>query len=133
MAPWILKKLNATVLPEILAPVLFFTLIATLLAVLVDQTDAKVAVNPIALSILTTMLSFAISLRTSSALERYGEGRKAWTQLTRISRDFSTLVWLHTPPTTLTADELRDMPPEKEEEERCRALLEKRTIIGLIQ
>lgn len=79
------------------------------------------------------MLSFAISLRTSSAVERYGEGRKAWTLLTRCSRDFSALIWLHTPPTTLTVDELKKMSPEKDEEERCKALIEKRTMINLVQ
>lgn len=85
--------------------------------------------------LIVTRLSFAISLRTSSAVERFGEGRRAWSILTRASRDFATLIWLHTPPTTLTVAELAAVQEDKAEMERAElmGLLEKRTMINLIQ
>ncbi|ORY87442.1 Bestrophin, RFP-TM, chloride channel-domain-containing protein [Leucosporidium creatinivorum] len=132
---WIIKRLNQTVLPEVLAPVLAFTCISVAVTVAAQQTSWNPAVNTIMLSVLTTMLSFAISLRTSSAVERFGEGRKAWSTLTRSSRDFAMLVWLHTPPTTLTTAELASIGSDEAalEVEKLKGLLEKRTIINLIQ
>jgi hypothetical protein len=60
-------------------------------------------------------------------------GRKAWSAITLGSRNLAFLVWLHIPNTTLDADALANLKPEDEETENVRGLIEKRTIINLIQ
>lgn len=107
------------------------------------------------LGILSTMLSFALSLRSSSALERWNSGkhplwsvlslallncysrrlstgRQAWTGLNVGSRNLAMLIWLHYPSTTLTAPEVAELQPgsEQMEVEQMKAMIEKRTMIG---
>jgi hypothetical protein len=111
-APYLFRKLESTVLPEILLPVIFFTAVAVVVCVVCEQTGYAMEVSTVMLSVvstylslapgisdlhlpclnlvllnpaltltfrsltqLTTMLSFAISLRTTSAVERFGEGK----------------------------------------------------------
>ncbi|KAI5480222.1 Bestrophin/UPF0187 protein [Pseudohyphozyma bogoriensis] len=85
------------------------------------------------LTVLGTMLSFAVTLRTSSANDRYNEGRKAWSSITLASRTFAFNVWMHLPPTTLTVAQLAALPADQLEYENAKALIEKRTIINLVQ
>lgn len=82
------------------------------------------------LSILSTMLSFVISLRTSSALERWNAGRMAWTQLSTGSRNLASLIWIHVGPYTLSLKDQSGLVPgsPEEEVEKVKALIEKRTM-----
>ena len=52
------------------------------------------------------MVGLSLSFRTSTAYERYNEGRKYWAQLTLVSQNLSRLVWIHT-------DERHDKDPEQ--------------------
>lgn len=40
-------------------------------------------------------MGLALSFRSSTAYERYGEGRKYWAQLTLASQNLARLVWIH--------------------------------------
>lgn len=82
---------------------------------------------------LGTMLAFALSLRTSSANERYQEGRKAWSSITFGSRSLAMLVWLHLPVTTVDTATFAGLTDEELEVEKVKALIEKKSIINLIQ
>lgn len=99
------------------------------------------------------MLSFAISLRVGSANDRFNEGRKAWSYSalvspdpmlqstdTRVSctvtlgcRNMAFLIWLHAPATTLSAANLLATGPEQLETEKLKGLMEKRTMINLLE
>jgi putative membrane protein len=76
------------------------------------------------------MLSFAISLRTSSALERWNLGRQAWTNMSLASRNLGSTVWIHVGPYTLMAKEQADLVvgSAEEEVEKVKGLIEKRTV-----
>lgn len=67
--------------------------------------------------------------RTSSAYERYAEGRKLWAQITLGARTWARLVWIHCP------DSLRPPPesgePSLSETDQVRAIVEKRTIVQM--
>lgn len=82
------------------------------------------------LSILSTMLSFVISLRTSSALDRWNSGRLAWTHMSTASRNLASFVWIHVGQTTLSQqEEARLVKGSPEEEmEKVKGLIEKRTM-----
>ena len=95
---------------------------------------------------LGTVLGFVISYRTTSSFERYNEGRRFWSAIILASRTFSRIVWFHVPgtgahklshPSALPyfADLMPEAPGEiiSEEERRARALVEKKTVINLIE
>lgn len=145
------KKLHSTVLPEILPSVMFFTTISLIPCVVYETTGDKLQINTIMLAVVSpyhstrygqntdavdqlgTMLAFALSLRTSSANERFQEGRKAWSSITFGSRSLAMLVWLHLPVTTTDAATFATLSEDALEVEKVKALIEKKVIINLIQ
>ncbi|GAA5831208.1 hypothetical protein JCM11251_007795 [Rhodosporidiobolus azoricus] len=129
------RWIGKTIFPEVAPAAIWFTLIAMGIAVGCDVTNYKMTVNTVMLSILSTMLSFSISLRASSAVERWNAGRQAWTQVSLASRNLASLIWIHIGSTTLPADEQAKLVPGSDEEEieNIKALIEKRTMLGLIQ
>lgn len=78
------------------------------------------------LTVVGTVVGFVISYRTTSSFERYNEGRKYWSQVVFASRTLSRLIWFHVPDTM-------DMGPDVlEAERRVRVLVEKKTVLNLI-
>lgn len=128
-----------TVLVGVTLAVFCFTAISVIITLVHNLTDADLAVEPTMLSVLSTMVSFAVSLRSSSALERFNEGRRAWSGIGLACRNLALLIWIHVPQTTLTATELAEldksggMTIEREQYEKAKALIEKRTIVNLLE
>ena len=56
----------------------------------------ELAVNSVLLTVLGFVVGLAISFRSSTAYERYTEGRKYWAQLILTSRILARLIWIHT-------------------------------------
>ena len=86
------------------------------------------------IGVLGTLLGFAVSLRTSSAYERYCEGRRVWSSIFHSSRYFSTLVWIHVPNVTKPTNE-EETPEEKEHREvhdQIKSLIEKQSMLNLV-
>ncbi|GAA5820190.1 hypothetical protein JCM3770_004815 [Rhodotorula araucariae] len=129
------RKIGQTVWPEIAPVVASFTLVGVAVTLGCELSGYEMKVNTIMLSVLTTMLSFVISLRTSSALERWNAGRQAWSTLSVASRNLGSLIWLHVGSTTLTAAEQAKVVPGSDEDEieKMKSLIEKRTMLNLIQ
>ncbi|GAA6043659.1 hypothetical protein JCM8097_000863 [Rhodosporidiobolus ruineniae] len=131
----LVRKIGQTVFPEIAPVSIWFTLIAVAVCLGRDLGGWNLEVSTVMLSILSTMLSFTISLRTSSALERWNAGRQAWTTMSLASRNLASLIWIQIGPTTLSAAEQANLTPgsDEEEVEKVKGLIEKRTMLGLIQ
>lgn len=51
--------------------------------------------DPLLLTVIGFVVALALSFRSSSAYERYSEGRKYWAQLILVSRNLSSLIWVH--------------------------------------
>ncbi|PPQ67751.1 hypothetical protein CVT26_007038 [Gymnopilus dilepis] len=94
---WTIKKLQATVVNDIWPEVLFFSLVATMVYLVTEKTSHDLNINNGLLSVLGTVLGLVLSFRTSSAYERYQEGRKMWSNITIASRNFAQQVWIHVP------------------------------------
>jgi len=62
-----------------------------------EKTSHDLNINSGLLTVLGTVLGLVLSFRTSSAYERYQDGRKMWSNITIASRNFSQLVWIHVP------------------------------------
>ncbi|CAE6541156.1 unnamed protein product [Rhizoctonia solani] len=82
-----------------------------------------------------TILGFVISYRTSSAFERYNEGRRLWSTIILASRTFARTVWFHVPddPATFRPEPKDGEPKPDPKVDRSRTLIEKRTTINLIE
>ncbi|KAH7080872.1 Bestrophin, RFP-TM, chloride channel-domain-containing protein [Paraphoma chrysanthemicola] len=55
-----------------------------------------VNVHPIVTTVLGILVGFSLNLRSSTAYERYMEGRKVWSKLTGHAAAFSRTIWTHT-------------------------------------
>lgn len=99
-----------------------------------------------------TVLGFVISYRTTASFERYNEGRRLWSQIIMGSRTLARTIWFHVPgmsfPTSLRPPcmpnrvpvrvRTETMPsasndPSTLEQRKARVLIEKKTVINLIE
>ncbi|KAI0367174.1 UPF0187-domain-containing protein [Pilatotrama ljubarskyi] len=94
---WSLKKFKATVINDIWPEVLFFSGVATMVTLVSEMTRHKLQFSSAMLTVLGTVLGLVISFRTSSAYERYMEGRKLWTSIAIASRNLAQIIWVHVP------------------------------------
>jgi predicted membrane chloride channel (bestrophin family) len=94
---WTVRKFKATVINDIWPECLFFTLVATMVVLVSNQTKVKLVVANGLLTVLGTVLGLVISFRTSSAYERYQDGRKMWSNIITSSRNLAQQIWLHVP------------------------------------
>ncbi|KAA1067368.1 hypothetical protein PGT21_002624 [Puccinia graminis f. sp. tritici] len=108
--------------------VCFFLLEAGIIA-LYNRPAKSLQLSSTILTVLGTVIGFAISYRTSSAYAQYNEARKAWGNVIHHSRTLSRLIWLHVP-NELTPHTSKDPPTENE---KIRAMTEKKTMINLVQ
>ena len=88
-------RMHGSVLPKMIIPLLVVTCWSTLI------TCISTFITPLNVSnLLLTVLGFvdglAISFRTSSAYERYMEGRKYWSQIQLVSQNLTRTIWIHT-------------------------------------
>jgi putative membrane protein len=61
----------------------------------ITHTFYVVGINQLLLTVLGFVVGLALSFRSSTAYERYGEGRKYWAQLTLASQNLARLIWIH--------------------------------------
>ncbi|KAL5521112.1 hypothetical protein ACEPAG_9034 [Sanghuangporus baumii] len=112
--------------------ILVFYLGWATMVTLLNEKVTRLTFQPTLLTVVGTVLGFVISYRTTSSFERYNEGRRYWSQIILASRTLARTVWFHVP-------ELPSATPEDEkegrsdEERRARNLIEKKTVINLIE
>jgi putative membrane protein len=63
---------------------------------LVNYSQQPVGVNQVLLTVLGFVVGLGLSFRSSTAYERYSEGRKYWTQLVAASQNITRVIWIHT-------------------------------------
>ncbi|PSR71403.1 hypothetical protein PHLCEN_2v12670 [Hermanssonia centrifuga] len=91
------KKFKATVINDIWPEVLFFTLVGVMVTMVSEMTSTSLAISNQMLTVLGTVLGLVISFRTSTAYERFSEGRKLWTNIAIASRNLAQIIWIHVP------------------------------------
>lgn len=88
-------RLHGSVLPKMLLPLLFVGIEATTITVITQLKVKNLGVNSILLTVLGFVVGLALSFRSTTAYERYNDGRKYWSQLVLTSRNLARLIWLH--------------------------------------
>ncbi|KAF5363079.1 hypothetical protein D9758_012609 [Tetrapyrgos nigripes] len=120
------KRFMATVINDIWPEVVFFTLVATMVYLVTTKTDVHLVFSNALLSVLGTVLGLVISFRTSSAYERYQEGRKMWTNVAIQCRNTAQLIWLHVPNERPAKDAIAAMST-------LEGIIEKKSMINVVQ
>ena len=87
-------RLSGSVTPRLIVPMIFVTCWSTAITC-ISQFVYPLGVSDLLLTVLGFVIAMAISFRTSSAYERYSDGRKYWTQISQASRDLSRYIWGH--------------------------------------
>lgn len=77
-----------------IVPLVFVGCWSTLITV-ISKYVCLLKVSSILLTVLGFVVGLGISFRTSSAYERYVDGRKYWAQLIQSSRDLARHIWIH--------------------------------------
>ena len=81
-------RMRGSITPRMIVPLVFVAIWSTIITCISYLWYQFVVSNPL-LTVLGFVVGLGISFRTSSAYERYIEGRKYWTQLIQISRDLA--------------------------------------------
>ncbi|KAJ3572238.1 hypothetical protein NP233_g3219 [Leucocoprinus birnbaumii] len=117
---WTIKRFQATVINDVWPEVFFFTLVAVMVVLVTKYTSVNLGIQTTLLTVLGTVLGLVISFRTSSAYERFQDGRKMWTNIGVVSRNLAQMIWIH-------------VPAERKQGSVLEATIEKKTMINLIQ
>ncbi|KAG9016173.1 hypothetical protein FRB93_011647 [Tulasnella sp. JGI-2019a] len=80
-ARYCLERFNATVINDLWPELWFFTLWSVMVCLVNAHTDIKFIISNQMLTVLGTVLGLVISFRTTSAYDRYWEGRKLCKEL----------------------------------------------------
>jgi putative membrane protein len=87
-------RMHGSVLPKMILPLTVVSLWATLITCL-SEFVYQLKVSNLLLTVLGFVVGMAISFRTSSAYERYTEGRKYWAQLIFVSQNLGRTIWIN--------------------------------------
>ncbi|XP_014559057.1 hypothetical protein COCVIDRAFT_24548 [Bipolaris victoriae FI3] len=88
-------RMHGSVFPKMILPLIVITIWATAITC-ISQFVYPLVVSNLLLTVLGFVVGLAISFRTSTAYERYTEGRKYWSQLIFVSQNLARTIWIHT-------------------------------------
>ncbi|KAJ4352205.1 uncharacterized protein N0V89_007552 [Didymosphaeria variabile] len=90
----IFLRLHGSITPEMILPLLFVGGWSTMITC-VSKWAHDLGINQLLLTVLGFVVGLALSFRSSTAYERYNEGRKYWSQLAFVSQHLARLIWVH--------------------------------------
>lgn len=83
-----------------------------------NYVSCSVGISPTLLTVLGFVVGLSLSFRSSTAYERYAEGRRYWAQLILASQNLGRVFWVH-------STGRKDVPEEHRDIVRRREVLEK--------
>ena len=90
----IFLRMHGSIMPRMIFPFTFIAAWSSLIT-LISHFWKPLVVNSVLLTVLGFVVGLGISFRTSSAYERYVDGRRFWAQLSQASRDLARHIWIH--------------------------------------
>ncbi|KAI1326763.1 Bestrophin, RFP-TM, chloride channel-domain-containing protein [Xylariaceae sp. FL0255] len=89
-------QLQGSITPKMIVPLLSIGAWATLITAISEKVPGvSLSIQPVLLTITGFVISLGLSFRSSTAYERYGEGRKCWAQLTLASQALGRVFWIN--------------------------------------
>ncbi|KAL2865638.1 UPF0187 domain membrane protein [Aspergillus lucknowensis] len=113
----IMLRMHGSVMPKLILPIVFVAGWSTLITLL-SHFVHDLSVDNILLTVLGFVVGLSLSFRSSTAYERWMDGRKSWSLLIQTSRNLARTIWINT--------------SEREGELGKQDLLRKLTAINLI-
>jgi ion channel-forming bestrophin family protein len=90
----VFMRVRGSILPKMLVPLAFVGGWATAITC-IDRLVHSLSIESVLLTVTGFVVGLALSFRSSTAYERYSEGRKYWAQLLFTSRNLARLIWVH--------------------------------------
>lgn len=87
-------RMHGSVLPKMVLPLVVIALWSTLITCL-SEWVYPLKISSLLLTVLGFVVGLAISFRTSTAYERYAEGRKYWSQMLLVGQNLARTIWIH--------------------------------------
>ncbi|TVY59713.1 UPF0187 protein [Lachnellula suecica] len=87
-------QMHGSVLPRMILPMTMIGCWATLITC-IHMLITPLAVNNLLLTVLGFVVGLALSFRSSTAYERYSDGRKTWSTLSVQCRNLARNIWVH--------------------------------------
>jgi predicted membrane chloride channel (bestrophin family) len=88
-------QMHGSVLPKMILPLTVVAIWSTAITLICEIAKKRLVVDSLLLTVLGFVVAMAISFRTSSAYERYAEGRKYWSQLLFVGQNLARTIWVH--------------------------------------
>ncbi|KDQ06561.1 hypothetical protein BOTBODRAFT_39527 [Botryobasidium botryosum FD-172 SS1] len=127
--PFTRERLKSTVIRSIIVEMIIFSGLAAIIT-WVSKKYHNLGVNPQMITVLGTVIGFTITFRTTSAYDRYWEGRKLWTSFHTCSRNLAQIIWIHVP---LENKKPADSSSAEDPQYRLKSIIEKKTMINVIE
>ncbi|KAI4866014.1 UPF0187-domain-containing protein [Hypoxylon rubiginosum] len=89
-------QLHGSILPKMIVPLFIVACWASLItAISIKVPGVQLGISSILLTITGFVVGLGLSFRSSTAYERYAEGRKYWSQLIFTCQGLGRVIWLH--------------------------------------
>ncbi|KAI0382312.1 UPF0187-domain-containing protein [Hypomontagnella monticulosa] len=89
-------QLHGSILPKMIVPLLVVAAWATLITVISKKVEGvNLGISSILLTVTGFVVGLGLSFRSSTAYERYAEGRKYWGQLIFTCQGLGRVFWIH--------------------------------------
>lgn len=87
-------RMHGSIMPMMILP-MFFVLVWSTTVTVISQRVYSLQVDSVLLTVLGFVVGLSLSFRSSTAYERYIEGRKYWQELILHSRNIARIIWVH--------------------------------------
>jgi predicted membrane chloride channel (bestrophin family) len=88
--------MHGSITPKLVVPLLFVTVWSTWITVLTMEYDnIDLSVGSVILTVTGFVVGLGLSFRSSTAYERYAEGRRYWGQLSLTCQSLGRVFWVH--------------------------------------
>ncbi|KAI2633429.1 Bestrophin, RFP-TM, chloride channel-domain-containing protein [Xylaria nigripes] len=89
-------QLHGSITPKLIFPLIGIGAWATLITLLSEKFEhIELSIQPVLLTVTGFVISMGLSFRSSSAYERYGEGRKCWSELILATQTLGRVFWVN--------------------------------------
>ncbi|KJZ76365.1 hypothetical protein HIM_04094 [Hirsutella minnesotensis 3608] len=90
----IFLQLHGSIMPKLILPMFLISAWSTTI-VAISENVRPLGINPVLLTLTGFVVSLSLSFRSSTAYERYTEGRKYWATLVQQSQTLGRVFWIH--------------------------------------
>lgn len=88
-------QMHGSIVPKLLVPIFFLACWTTCVTCIHMILKKNLGVSSVLLTVTGFVVGLGLSFRSSTAYERYAEGRRYWGQLTLTSHTLARAIWIH--------------------------------------